>query len=59
MGTTIYSCDFCQKKQTEDSPILEIHSIGKRDGQFICLYCLNQTQQHLKHDRLSQEFATT
>ena len=42
MGTTIYTCDFCQEKQTENSPILEIHSLGKYQGKFICFDCLKK-----------------
>ena len=55
MGT-IYSCDFCGKKETEDNHILEIHSHGRRDGQLICFACLKRKIEVLRlyQERLRQ-----
>ena len=40
MGTN-HSCMICKTTDNNvDNPLLEIHTYGKRDGQFICLSCL-------------------
>ena len=36
----IPKCMCCGAKESEDNPILQIHSRGKRKGQFICFTCL-------------------
>ena len=36
MGATIPKCVLCQEFETENNPVLEVHSKGKRDGQMIC-----------------------
>ena len=36
----IPKCMFCGASETEESPILQIHSRCKRHGQCICLKCL-------------------
>ena len=40
MGTN-HSCMICYTTiNNVDNPLLEIHTCGKRDGQFVCLSCL-------------------
>jgi hypothetical protein len=38
----IYSCDFCQEKQTVDNPIMVIKSYDKYRGKNICFNCIEQ-----------------
>ena len=45
MGTTIYTCDFCQEKHTKEKHILIIKSFGKRHNQKICFDCLKKRIQ--------------
>ena len=40
MGATIPNCILCQEAETENNPVLVIHSRGKRDGQSICWRCI-------------------
>ena len=40
MGATIPKCIFCLVRDTEDNPVLEVHSRGKRNGQMICFKCI-------------------
>ena len=36
MGATIPKCVLCGSYETENNPVFEVHSRGKRNGQFIC-----------------------
>ena len=36
MGATQQKCILCQQFETENNPVLEIHSKGKRNGQMLC-----------------------
>ena len=36
MGATQQKCILCDSYETENNPVLEVHSKGKRDGQLIC-----------------------
>ena len=36
MGATIPKCVLCDSYETENNPVLEVHSRGKRNGQMLC-----------------------
>ena len=42
MGATIPKCILCQEFETENNPVLEVHSRGKRDGQLLCFKCIKK-----------------
>ena len=42
MGNKEIKCMYCNDIEEEENPILEIHSLGKRNGQFICFDCLKK-----------------
>ena len=42
MGATIPKCILCQEFETENNPVLEVHSKGKRDGQMLCFKCIKK-----------------
>ena len=42
MGATIPKCVLCQEFETENNPVLEVHSKGKRDGQMLCWRCIKR-----------------
>ena len=42
MGNNIPKCMLCQEAETENNPVLVIHSRGKRDGQSICWCCIKK-----------------
>ena len=41
MGNT-QRCMYCKDEGTENNPILESHSLGKRNGQLICFNCIKE-----------------
>ena len=42
MGATIPKCVLCGSYETENNPVLEVHSKGKRNGQSICWRCIKR-----------------
>ena len=42
MGATQQKCVLCQEFETENNPVLEVHSKGKRDGQMLCWRCIKR-----------------
>ena len=42
MGATIPKCIVCGSYETENNPVLEVHSKGKRNGQSICWRCIKR-----------------
>ena len=42
MGATQQKCILCQEFETENNPVLEVHSKGKRDGQMLCWRCIKR-----------------
>ena len=42
MGATQPKCMFCQNTESEDNPILEIHSRDKYKDKFICFFCMKK-----------------
>ena len=42
MGATIPKCILCGSYETENNPVLEVHSKGKRDGQMLCWRCIKR-----------------
>lgn len=36
------TCMYCQELGTENNPILEIHSLGKYQGKYICFACIKK-----------------
>ena len=42
MGATIPKCILCQEFETENNPVLEVHSKGKRDEQMLCWRCIKR-----------------
>ena len=47
----IPKCMCCGAKESEDNPILEIHSRGKRNNQFICFICLKHKVEIIRLSR--------
>ena len=45
MGATQPKCIFCKQPESEDNPVLEIHSRGKRNKQTICWSCIRRKRQ--------------
>ena len=50
MGATQPKCMLCQEAETENNPVLVIHSRGKRDGQAICWRCIKK-KLYKKYER--------
>ena len=50
MGATIPKCILCQEFETENNPVLEVHSKGKRDGQMLCWRCIKR-KLYKKYER--------
>ena len=50
MGATIPKCMFCLVNETENNPVLEVHSRGKRNGQMICFKCIKK-KLYKKYER--------
>ena len=42
MGATIPKCVLCDSYETENNPVFEVHSHGKRNGQMICWRCIKR-----------------
>ena len=42
MGATIPKCMVCGSFETENNPVLEVHSKGKRNGQMLCFKCIKK-----------------
>ena len=42
MGATQQKCVLCQEFETENNPVLEVHSHGKRNGQMLCWRCIKR-----------------
>ena len=60
MGTN-HSCVICKTTANNvDNPLLEIHTYGKRDGQFICLSCLMKRLKKRKqyHKKLTEKYVS-
>ena len=50
MGATQQKCVLCQEFETENNPVLEVHSKGKRDGQMLCWRCIKR-KLYKKYER--------
>ena len=55
MGATIPKCIVCGSYETENNPVLEVHSKGKRDGQMICFKCIKKKLYKKYERRLYQQ----
>ena len=42
MGANIPKCMVCGSYETENNPVFEVHSKGKRNGQSICWRCIKR-----------------
>ena len=42
MGGIQPKCVFCQNTESENNPILEIHSKDKYKDKFICFFCMKK-----------------
>ena len=54
MGATIPKCVLCDSYETENNPVLEVHSRGKRNGQLICFKC-NKKKLYKKYEKKINE----
>ena len=55
MGANIPKCILCQEFETENNPVLEVHSKGKRNGQMICFKCIKKKLYKKYERRLYQQ----
>ena len=54
MGATQQKCILCQEFETENNPVLEVHSRGKRNGQMICFKCIKKKLYKKYEKRLNR-----
>ena len=50
MGATQQKCILCQEFETENNPVLEVHSKGKSNGQMLCFKCIKR-KLYKKYER--------
>ena len=56
MGATQPKCILCDSYETENNPVLEVHSRGKRNGQLICFKCIKKKLYKKYEKKLNKKY---